>query len=146
MKPSKEELEYSFGKKVPSAKERYLRVQFGGDEECLYNFRMYAARLGRNGNICFVPPDDHYRPRFEVLEQRGVARKFTSFNRELLPLLSMDQLRSLGKAAGLSKLKSSKKASCDLLAELPEEVLTAAWTTIKIDFENFFKLKRLEEL
>lgn len=105
----KEELKYAFGKKVSSEKEKDLRTLFGGDEQCLYNFSMYSARIRRGEFICHVPPDDHYRPRFDFLEKRGVASKFSSFSKDFLPLLSMDQLRSVGKAAGLKKLKKTKQ-------------------------------------
>lgn len=142
----KEELKYAFGKKVSSEKEKDLRALFGGDDQCLYNFSMYSARIRRGEFICHVPPDDHYRPRFDFLEKRGVASKFSSFSKDFLPLLSIDQLRSLGKAAGLKKLKKTKQASYEMLAELPDNVLDEAWPVTKIAYENLFKLKKLEEL
>ena len=58
----------------------------------------------------------------------------------------MDQLRSVGKAAGLKKLKKTKQVSCELLAELPDNVLDEAWPVTKIAYENLFRLKKLEEL
>lgn len=132
----------NYFKRVPTTtEEAILRRNFGGDKECLFNFRMYEARIRKGEQYCYIPPEDYYRPRFNALKAGGIATTSTAFYPEALGVLTFPQLRAVGKAAGLNKLGRDKATSCKMLVTLPHSVLEEAWKASGVALHDIFVLK-----
>lgn len=136
------ELKSFFQKKVPTEDERQMREFFGGDGECLYNFRMYIARYQRGQAVCHVPQEDHYRKRFDVLARTGVAQQGIASLDQVLALLSMDQLKRIAEAVQCQKGRSKQKQS-ELLLACPEQDVRNVLSSVGIDMNDVFILGAL---
>lgn len=136
-----------FGKKIPYDASEKLRKRFDRDlAQSVFNFYMYDARMRRGEIYCIVPKDDYYRRRFDTLAKRGMAIKFTQFDKEVLSALTLTQLREIGRAAGFKSLRRDKAGSCKMLWELPDDVLLKAWDAAGIDLDSIYKLRKLEDV
>lgn len=136
-----------FGKKIPYDVSEKLRKCFDRDlSQSVFNFYMYDARMRRGEVYCIVPKDDYYRRRFDTLAKRGMVVKFAQFDKEILAALSLTKLREIGRAAGFKSLRRDKAGSCEMLWQLPDDVLLKAWDTAGIDLDSIYKLRKLDDV
>ena len=142
---SKPKLVFTLGKEPSESEELSLRNRFGGDQECLYNFRMYASRVNRGRTLCYSPPSDHYHPRFEVLRRGDIANVCDTFEYDMLDFLKMYELRSIGTALGMPSVGRSMKEAKELLMKVSKEKLAEAWQTTGMDIQDFYRLDILKK-
>lgn len=85
---------------------RELMSRFGG-KGFLFNLRMWEARI-RDGASCWnVPPEDHYRKRFEMLAGTGVALRGKDVPVEMrFEALPMAAVREAAKELGTGKFRT----------------------------------------
>ena len=140
-----EEITSYLGKEPSESEELSLRNRFGGDQECLYNFRMYASRVNRGRTLCYSPPSDHYHPRFEVLRRGDIANVCDTFEYDMLDFLKMYELRSIGTALGMPSVGRSMKEAKELLMKVSKEKLAEAWQTTGMDIQDFYRLDILKK-
>lgn len=128
------------GKKEAKRLEPCYRELFGGDIQCLFNFTMFMSRVDHGHKALIIPPDDHYRPRFETLAAtRAVLRGDAAQPIDLLWCLGMDQLRGLADAVG-AKRAQSKDELRRRIAALGAEAVAAAWPALGIPESDIFLL------
>lgn len=136
------------GKREAKRLEPCYRKLFGGDIQCLFNFTMFMSRVDHGHKGLIVPPDDHYRPRFEVLAGTGaVLRGDAAKPIDLLWGLGMDQLRTLADACGAKRAQSKDELRRRIAAQGAEAV-AAAWPALGIPESDIFLLDpdRIREL
>ena len=126
------------GGSVSEEEEEAYREYFDGDGECLYNLKMYMARV-KDGPVCIhAMQDDHYRPRYETLSDTGAMLTGESISpTDRLLALSMQELRGLAKAIGVPNAKSKNVLAANI-SVAGDDAILAAWPSTGIDIANLF--------
>jgi hypothetical protein len=105
--------------------------------EFYFNIVMCEASLRRGERTRFVPPDDHYRPRFNGMEPSGVVKRGDSIPiADRISALPMKALRTIGKRHDIRG--KSRAAIGKLLADVPE-----VRTVVERHSDNFFQIEPL---
>ncbi len=133
-----EVLAYCFEEKILPVHDKYLRNLFGGDLQCLFNFSMFHSRFAKDCMVQYVPEDNYYRKRFDVLKVTGAVKTAES-TKEILITLPMYTLRELAEVLNCKKERSKKKL-CENLCEYTNEELEIVWTKTDMKKEDFFVL------
>lgn len=131
-------LKVFFGRHLSKEEEARCRELFGGDQQCLYNFKMFLSRA-KDGNTCiYAPIDDHYRPRYILLAETCVldrGKDITGIER--LTALGMSELRSLADALGLPKVQS-KKTYIENITNIGNQKILENWDVTGLDEDDLF--------
>lgn len=108
-----------------------------GFDQFYFNVVMCESRLRRGEATQFVPPGDHYRPRFNDLQPSGAALQGTDIAVEdRIAALPMSALRAIG---GRFDFKGkSKVVIAKALSEVPEVV-----GLVNARSDNFFQVQPL---
>ncbi len=117
---------------------RELMDRFGGKGGFIFNLRMWGATT-RNGPCCgYVPPDDYYRWRFDVLAKTGVAIRGADVPvEERLRGLPLKELREAAAELGVGKVRARAQAAQLLASRTGVE----AWLAARYKIEDFFLLR-----
>lgn len=99
---------------------------------------MYTSRWDQGNKVCYVPKDDHYRPRFDVLAKTGVVRTVKT-NHEALQAFPINILREVAVSLNC-KNAQSKKQLCENLSAYSEKELAIIWDKTTMNKNDLFIL------
>jgi hypothetical protein len=106
--------------------------------EFYFNIVMCKASLRRGDHTRFVPPKDHYRPRFNGMEPSGVVRQGSSIPiADRIGALPLNVLRVIGKRYDIRG--KSRAAIGEQLVDVPE-----VKTVVERHSDNFFQIQPLD--
>jgi hypothetical protein len=115
---------------------RNLIRRFGG-KGFLFNLRMWEARTRSGTACCYVPPDNYYRSRFEILAQTGVALRGGDVPLEMrVQALPLPAIRKAAKELGAGPIRD-KKGGASLVAACPG---AETWLAARYALDGFFVL------
>jgi len=136
----REELRHYLGAKRAKELEPCYRELFGGDIECLFNFRMYMARADQGPATLLVPPDDYYRHRFDVLAMTGAVQHGEAVSMgERLGCLTMDQMRKMADAMGVKRAQSKRELR-ERIEAMGVDAIATAWPATGLPVTDIFLL------
>ena len=116
---------------------RDLIRRFGG-KGFLFNLRMWEARTRGGPACCYVPPDDHYRKRLELLAVTGVALRGSDVPLEMrVQSLPLPAIREAAKDLGAGTIRD-KKGGARLVAACGG---AEAWLAARYPLDSFFVLR-----
>lgn len=116
---------------------RDLICRFGG-KGFMFNLRMWEARTRGGMACCYVPPDDHYRSRFELLALTGVALHGSDVPLEMrVQALPLPAIREAAKDLGAGKIRD-KNVGASLVAACNG---AEAWLAARYALDSFFVLR-----
>ncbi|MHC1701485.1 MAG: hypothetical protein AB9900_10960 [Humidesulfovibrio sp.] len=121
-----QDLRMHLGSKQAKKLEPCLRKLFGGDIQCAFNFRMFAARVGFGNDACdpavyIVPMNDHYRPRFEALARTGLVLTGPDVSiPQRLERVAIARVRRVAAQLGLGKSRNKMELAQRIAAADPQ--------------------------